>query len=72
MAFTITQSAGTTGLSAKVSRIIELWNDRAEKRRVYRQTFDELAQMTNRELSDLGLNRSMIRSIAHEAAYGIE
>ena len=37
--------------------------------RVYRQTLSELQALSQRELSDLGIHRSMIRSIAHEAAY---
>ncbi|MGB3407358.1 MAG: DUF1127 domain-containing protein [Jannaschia sp.] len=40
------------------------------KWRVYRRTFDELSALSNRDLADLGLSRSMIRGIALEAAYG--
>ncbi|MBT8411962.1 MAG: DUF1127 domain-containing protein [Octadecabacter sp.] len=36
---------------------------------VYRKTVAELSQLSNRELSDLGMNRSMINGIAYEAAY---
>lgn len=32
--------------------------------RKYRQTVNELGRMTNRELDDLGINRSDIRSVA--------
>jgi uncharacterized protein YjiS (DUF1127 family) len=32
--------------------------------RKYRQTVSELGRMTNRELHDLGINRSEIRNIA--------
>ncbi|AUH35391.1 hypothetical protein CUV01_11325 [Paracoccus tegillarcae] len=37
---------------------------------VYRQTIRELNSLTERDLSDLGIHRSMIRRIALEAAYG--
>ena len=37
---------------------------RRTQRRVYRATFDELSSLSNRELSDLGMCRSQIRSIA--------
>lgn len=38
--------------------------------RVYRETLAELQALSPRELADLGLNASMLRSIALEAAYG--
>ncbi|WP_434802266.1 DUF1127 domain-containing protein [Paracoccus sediminicola] len=40
------------------------------RRAVYRQTVAELNSLSNRELDDLGLNRSMITRIATEAAWG--
>lgn len=39
-------------------------------RKVYRTTLTELQALDNRDLADLGINRSMIRAIAFEAAYG--
>ncbi len=41
------------------------------RRRVERQTYRELAALSDRELSDLGMNRTMIASIAREAAKDI-
>jgi len=38
--------------------------------RTYRNTLNELDALTARELEDLGINRSAIRQIALEAAYG--
>ena len=32
----------------------------------YKQTIAELSSMTDHELSDIGINRSMIRSVANE------
>jgi uncharacterized protein YjiS (DUF1127 family) len=40
------------------------------QRRLYRQTFSELNALSSRELADLGINRTMVKSIAYEAAYG--
>lgn len=37
---------------------------------LYRQTMRELNELSVRELADLGISRSMIRSVAHEAAWG--
>lgn len=38
-------------------------------RRVYRQTVKELNGLTDRELKDIGITRSMIHSIAMETHY---
>jgi uncharacterized protein YjiS (DUF1127 family) len=38
--------------------------------RMYRKTIAELEKLTYRELDDLGLNRSGIKTIAREAVYG--
>lgn len=40
------------------------------KHRAYRETYNELAAMSDRELRDIGLNRSMIHSVAYECAFG--
>ncbi len=45
-------------------------SDRIARRRVYNKTYTELAQLSTRELDDLGISRSMISRLAHEAAYG--
>ncbi|MEM5519955.1 DUF1127 domain-containing protein [Sulfitobacter sp. AS59] len=39
---------------------------RRKQARVYRATFNELSSLSNRELADLGMSRSQIRSIALE------
>ncbi len=38
--------------------------------RVYRNTVNELQELNDRELNDLGISRAGIRAIAMEAAYG--
>ncbi|WBU65731.1 DUF1127 domain-containing protein [Paracoccus aerodenitrificans] len=40
------------------------------RRAIYRQTVNELSALSNRELNDLGISRSMITRIATEAAWG--
>jgi uncharacterized protein YjiS (DUF1127 family) len=37
------------------------------KYRTYRKTYDELSVLTDKELNDIGINRSMIHSVALEA-----
>ena len=38
-------------------------------KRLYLRTISELNSLSNRELSDLGLSRSMIKTIAYNAVY---
>ncbi len=42
---------------------------RIQRYRTYRQTLDELESMSDRELQDLNITRSMMRGIAYRAAY---
>lgn len=44
--------------------------DALARRKVYRETLRELKSLSNRELADLGISRSMITRVAVEAAYG--
>lgn len=41
-----------------------------QRRAIFKQTVAELNALSARELGDLGLSRSNIRSVAFEAAYG--
>lgn len=41
-----------------------------QRRRIFSQTQNELRALSDRELSDLGISRSMITEIARDAAYG--
>ena len=40
------------------------------KQKIYRQTYAELSRLTDRELADIGMHRSLIKRIAMEAANG--
>jgi uncharacterized protein YjiS (DUF1127 family) len=51
--------AATSGITAAL-----------RKRQVYLSTRRELNSLSNRDLSDLGIHRSMIAEISREAAYG--
>ncbi len=56
-----------------LTRLRGLWtalNDARGRRRVYLETQRELNALSNRDLDDLGISRSMISRIAYEAAYG--
>ncbi|WP_372605039.1 DUF1127 domain-containing protein [Actibacterium sp.] len=52
-----------------VRRVVDVARDELKRRRIYTQTMRELSSLSDRELADLGLTRSMIRSLAIEAAY---
>ncbi|SEM53892.1 Uncharacterized conserved protein YjiS, DUF1127 family [Loktanella fryxellensis] len=60
---TTTTAPRSTGLVARIT-------DALAARKVYRTTLTELQALDNRDLADLGISRSMIKSIAYEAAYG--
>lgn len=61
---TALKSAPTFGLAS----LVEAVKVRYARHRMYRQTVNELSSLSNRELADLGLHRSMIRRIAMQAA----
>lgn len=42
---------------------------RYSRYKTYRTTLNELSALSNRELSDLGMNRSQIRAVAWSVAY---
>ncbi|MEO0905533.1 MAG: DUF1127 domain-containing protein [Pseudomonadota bacterium] len=56
----------TEGFAAFRAQLAE----NAAKRKTYRTTLAELQRLTDRDLADLGIARSMIKGIAFEAAYG--
>jgi uncharacterized protein YjiS (DUF1127 family) len=62
----------SNSLAARFADRLEVLNDSARQRlvrhRVYRATLTELNSLTDRELSDLGLRRGMLRKLAREAA----
>lgn len=62
----------TNGISL-IQRLTNLRGNFTEaraQRKIYKTTVSELENLSGRELADLGLSRSSIKSIALEAAYG--
>ncbi len=53
-------------LSGRIGAWVSTIETRLKQHRVYRATFNELSTLSNRELADLGMSRSQIRSIALE------
>ena len=70
MAFASGIRGGEAGLSDRISAVANDLKDKWGRYKVYRQTLRELGELSDRDLSDLGIHRSQISSIALEAAYG--
>ncbi len=54
----------------RIAKFVADLQDYMARRSVYRQTLRELNELTDRDLSDLGMSRANIRSVAYEAAWG--
>ena len=50
----------------RLAALVSTFDARRKQRRVYRATFNELSSLPNRDLADLGISRSQIRSVALE------
>ena len=53
----------------RVMYAFESFKKAMQQRAMYRKTINELSALSNRELNDLGLCRSMIADVAHNAVY---
>ncbi|GAB4557254.1 MAG: DUF1127 domain-containing protein [Ruegeria sp.] len=68
MAVASTNSAVKSASAFRFASLIEAAKTRFARYRLYRQTVNELSELSDRELADLGLHRSMIRRLAMQAA----
>ncbi len=64
-----TRTVGMT-FGQRISEFRATVADRVAKNKIYRTTLNELSALTDRDLADLGISRSMIKGIAIEAAHG--
>lgn len=69
MAQALSYGAQTRALNAADGFIARLRKSLADHR-LFRETIEELSQLSDRDLSDLGIHRTQIREIAHESVYG--
>jgi uncharacterized protein YjiS (DUF1127 family) len=69
MAYMNTTSAAGNTFTARIASAFHTLVTRIKERRLYRQTFEGLNALSNRELDDLGLSRSELRYIAKESAH---
>ncbi len=70
MAYATAHNTAHSGILGRIEAFIEARRVAVAKRRVYRQTLRELQALSARDLADLGIAPSMLRSVAYEAAYG--
>ena len=70
MAYVNTTRATHPTLADRFGALLSAVKAAFARRRIYDQTVRELRALSDRDLTDLGINRSMIGSIATEAAYG--
>ncbi|WP_151717242.1 DUF1127 domain-containing protein [Gemmobacter serpentinus] len=70
MAFVNTTRVAHQGLGERFATLVADLRKAMAQRAIYRSTVRELKSLSNRELADLGIHRSMITRMAHEAAYG--
>jgi len=66
---TYTRTSGST-LAQRIAALRETVATARAQRKVYKTTVNELHRLSDRDLNDLGLSRSAIKTVAHEAAYG--
>lgn len=69
MAFATQTNTLSAGFAARISAVVAHVTEALARRAVFNQTVRELSSLSNRDLADLGLSRSMIKSVAYEAAY---
>ena len=69
MAYVNSSRSAQVNLSDRFAAMVKVVKDMIERRRVYNQTLFELNNLSDRDLSDLGISRASIAEVAREAAY---
>lgn len=70
MAYNSTLTTSRFDLVARAQALFADGKEAWTRYRLYRNTLNELRELSDRELADLGLARANLRSIAYETAYG--
>lgn len=71
MAFVTTTRRFEAGIFDRIASAANSVASSLNNYRVYRKTVSELSALSGSDLADIGLNRSMIKSVARSAAYKI-
>ena len=61
----LTMTAGTTGLLARVAKFFVDLNEKRIQQKIANDTIKQLSRLSDRELWDMGITRGDIYSIAH-------
>ena len=69
MAYIQPQTKSTSSFFENLVTVVRNVIERYKQYRLYCKTVSELRELNGRELSDLGLSRSMIESVAFTAVY---
>lgn len=69
MAYVSDRSAHQSAFGARIGAYVTDMAASLKKYRLYRTTLSELRSLSDREMNDLGLNRTMLTSVAYEAVY---
>ena len=69
MAYSNTVADHRPGLGERLGMFVRHVQDVRAREAVRRRTHRELSELSDRDLADLGVHRSMIGQLAHEAAY---
>ncbi len=67
MAFITANHTATNSFAERASALFAQVSGILAQRKLYNTTFNELQSLSNRDLADLGIHRSMIKSIALDA-----
>ena len=68
MAYVNSRSASLS-VSDRVSSLVKMVKDAMVRRQIFNQTLAELAELSDRDLTDMGLSRNTIADVARAAAY---
>ncbi len=68
MTYEISQQDRSTGIGARIVSFFSNFAEAIERRRAFERVYSELASLSDRELSDIGLSRSQIVDIAWESS----
>ncbi len=70
MAYVNNSRVASFGLADRISAFVATAKAKRAQRAVYHRTVYELEQLSDRELSDLGIARISIADVARNAAFG--
>lgn len=60
----------SAGIADRISAIVRTLVEKNAQHRAYHRTMLELQSLSHHELTDLGLHRGDIRSVAYQSTYG--